>query len=171
MSSLKLEELRAIVSAAPHSYPTAYHLAIVDGVYDVPTIERAMTSDIFNFVAHETRPLNPYNHPLKRKVSIEDLSLEEERLADLDDIAETLAADAVTRHDLKAANQCIHFIQSHGRNSQAARTLVESLKPKPSKPVRITRLIYETNTDPTQTHRQLTESKEWTAPRQTTIST
>lgn len=138
--NLKLEEIRNTVKAHPYQYPTAYHLAVNEGVYDVGELESAMAHDFYQYEGKSELPLDPFNY--KAKITKKDLLRDELHLAELDGLATELAEHCFKRHDLKSAQQAIRFIQSHGRNSQAAKTLVAELQPKPANPVPITKLFY-----------------------------
>lgn len=127
MATRKLQELRSLLEQNESQYPTAYHLAIKDGCYDVALIERAMRDDIFTVVAKQTAPLNPFNPILS--LTPEHLKKEKDKIEALDGIARRLALSSAKRHNVKAAVECINFIHEQGRNSQAARTLVSTLQP------------------------------------------
>jgi hypothetical protein len=103
--NLKLEEIRSTVKAHPYQYPTAYHLAINEGVYDVGELESAMAHDFYQYEGKPEPPLDPINY--KAKITKEDLAKDELHLAQLDLLAVELAEHCFKRHDVKSAQQAI----------------------------------------------------------------
>jgi len=129
----KLEDIRATVTAQKSTYPTAYQMAIVDGVYDVGLLDQAMTQDLFGYVARETKPLNPMNST-PRLITENDFKETEQILAEESALHTALGHYYHLRPGMTSARACISFIQEKGRNSLPAQDLTKGLQ-----------ISYETN--------------------------
>lgn len=125
----RLSELYRILHSKPSSYPTAYHLAIREGCYDIGLIEEAMKKDIFETVSRSTKHLDPSSDLSFEKIQGADLIADRQIIKKEELSAKQLANKALKHRGIQSARECIRFIQQHGRNTHIAQTLVKELQP------------------------------------------
>lgn len=125
----RLNELYRILHSKQSEYPTAYHLAIKDGCYDIALIEEAMKKDIFETVAKSTKHLDPFSNLSSEEIQGADLIADRQIIKKEELSAKQLADKALKHRGIQSTRECIRFIQQHGRNSHIAQTLVKELQP------------------------------------------
>lgn len=122
----KLEQIRVVVGRNPKAYPATKQL-VDDGVYDLGTLNEAMQNDLFTFGGEEFEPINPFKGKKLSGVSSIDLAgiyLKEQMAIDA---AKAIGKKAIADPGINSCRKCIDFIQSHGRNSEPSKTLVNQL--------------------------------------------
>lgn len=132
----KLEDLRLMLDGKQQRYPTAYHLAILDGSYDVRAIEQAMVQDISAFIRGTTVLSPPKTVMPKKKTDkpVAPLLLTMEDITKNKELDEAIREEAMKKGKklarnpgLGSANKAIQYIQNCGRNSLQAQSLVDGM--------------------------------------------
>lgn len=125
----KLQQLRRVLETNPHTYPTAYHLAILDGCYDVGAIESAMQADFFNYLPRPETLLDPFHQSNEQMLlSVEHIRQEEQLIKSSIQEAKELAVELRDNPGLASANRAIRYIQAKGRNHYASISLTQHLE-------------------------------------------